>query len=92
MAISTTTTTARVPRRLGRLAAVGAVALVLAGAAASPAEAVTRRGAATMTNTAIGICFEAGGDPIVEEGGGSFVLSCYQEDGSYWWDSYEYDQ
>jgi hypothetical protein len=58
-----TNLTAPAGRRLGRIAAVGAVALVLAGAMASPAEARTRE--EKYWNN----CFESGGQPFTIEGG-----------------------
>ena len=80
----TTSARARAGRRIGRIAAVGAVALILAGTAAAPAEARTRRQAVYLANSAIGACFELGGDPWVDEGGGGFSFICTWEDGNYY--------
>jgi hypothetical protein len=68
-------------RRIARIAAVGAVALVLAGAVASPAEA-SRRQAVGAANQAVGTCFYNGGDPNAYEYGGTVYVSCTWEDGS----------
>jgi hypothetical protein len=68
-------------RRLGRIAAVGAVALVLAGAVAAPAEA-RRSDAVTAANLAVGMCFSNGGDPNAYETGGAIYVTCTWEDGS----------
>jgi hypothetical protein len=68
-------------RRIAQLATVGAVALVLTGAMASPAEA-SRREAVRAANHAIGMCFHNGGDPNVYEGGGKITITCTSEDGS----------
>jgi hypothetical protein len=75
----TTATGARTGRRLGRvgrLAAVGALALVLAGTAAGHAEARTRQAAVRTMNAAIAICFEGGGEASVYDYSGSFGFAC----------------
>lgn len=68
-------------RRIGQIAVVGAVALVLAGAVASPAEA-RRRMAENAANHAIGLCFVNGGNPDAYTYGGTIYVSCAWEDGS----------
>jgi hypothetical protein len=73
---------APVGRRIGQIAAVGAVALVLAGAVASPAEAMRRRDAVSGANIAVGYCFNGGGDPNSYEYGGTIYVSCTYDDGS----------
>lgn len=77
-----TNLTAPVGRRIGRIAAVGAVALVLAGTMAAPAEAMRRRDAVGGANMAIGYCFNGGGDPNSYEYGGTIYVSCTYDDGS----------
>lgn len=69
-------------RRVVQVAAVGAVALVLAGTVASPAEA-RRRDSVNDANRAIGVCFSGGGEPNSYESGGSIFVSCSFEDGTF---------
>lgn len=76
-----TNLTAPTRRRVAQIAAVGAVALVLAGAVSSPAEAMRRRDASVMANSAIGMCFDGGGDPNSYEYGGTIYVSCTYENG-----------
>jgi hypothetical protein len=83
--------------RLGRLVAVGAVALLAAASLAVPAAAMRRQAAVRLTNTWMGICFDLGGDPASEEAdgvyeaeegggfGGGFSVSCQMPDGSAVW-------
>jgi hypothetical protein len=80
-------------RQLGRIAAVGAVALVLVGTMAVPAEAQRRSEAVVRVNRAIEICFAAGGDPDTEEIGTSFRVDCLFPDnpGADWGTDYNYE-
>jgi hypothetical protein len=64
------------------MAAVGAVALVLAGTMAAPAEARRRSDAVIYANRAIDICFAGGGDPSVTEYSGAFYFTCVHESGA----------
>jgi hypothetical protein len=77
-----------VGQRIARIAAVGAVALVLAGAVAPVAEAA-RRDAVRAANHAVGLCFHNGGNPDAYEYGGTIYVSCTWEDGSV--DTLDYD-
>ena len=83
---------------MGRIAAVGAVALVLAGTVAVPTEAMQRRVSVGLVNDAMGACWDAGGDPAAAEGtgilnpegeegsiGGGFSVSCLMPNGSNIW-------
>lgn len=72
----------RVGRTVGRIAAVGAVGLVLAGAVATPAEARTRREARNTANNDGGMCFETGGSHYATDSGFSFQMACVWEDGT----------
>ena len=85
-------------QRIGRIAAVGAVALLLAGAVMTPAEAMRRRESVKLVNDAMGACMDLGGDPAAEEAtgmlnpegsegslGGGFSFSCLMPDGSNIW-------
>lgn len=69
-------------RRIGRIVAVGAVALVLAGSVASPAEAMRRSSAVMDANMVIGMCFDGGGTPDSYEYGNTIYVSCVHEDGT----------
>ncbi len=69
-------------RRLAQVAAVGAVALVLAGATTHSADAMRRRDAVGGANMAVGGCFNGGGSPDSYEYGGTIYVSCTYEDGS----------
>jgi hypothetical protein len=60
---------------------VGAVALVLAGAATGHADAMRRYQAVNYANNSIDQCFAAGGDASVYEFPGSFNIVCIFEDG-----------
>lgn len=62
---------------MGRIAAVGALALVLAGTVASPATA-SMKGA----NAAIDLCFQSGGDPTPFEFAGVWAVGCKYLDGT----------
>ena len=64
-----TWTRAKIGRRVGRLAAVGAVALLLAGAAAGTAEARIPQWASEYGSS----CDRDGGQPWLFEFGGFFV-------------------
>lgn len=75
---------ARLGRKIGRIAAVGAVALLLAGTAAAPAGA-ERNDTVRRVNGTIGDCFGAGGDPTVVEFVGVFVVSCQHGNGFGWY-------
>jgi hypothetical protein len=68
-------------RTIGRLAAVAAVALVLAGSTSPPAEARIRDSAVKVVNGAIDSCFRSGGDAQVTEIGSSFTLTCVVSEG-----------
>ncbi len=73
-------------RTIGRIAAVGAVALVLAGSAAS-VEARPRSDVVRTANRMIASCFSGGGDANVEDNGSGMSYSCVWADGtesSYW--------
>jgi hypothetical protein len=76
--------------RIGRLAAVGAAALLLAGVVATSAEARPRSAAVSQVNGAIGLCFWVGGDPYVYEFPGSFSFGCLFEDGRADWYDFDY--
>lgn len=79
-------------RRIVQVAAVGAIALVLAGTVASPADAMRRRDAVIDANNAIGTCFDNGGDPNSYEYGGAIFVSCTWEDGSVDTVGFDYDR
>jgi hypothetical protein len=90
----TTPTGARTGRllgRIGRIAAVGAGALLLAGAAAAPAEAMPRSSAADWVHLAIYWCDFVGGDPYVAEIGNSFNFACVFQDGDAYFEDVSYD-
>jgi hypothetical protein len=59
-------------RTIGRLAAVGAVALVLAGSAAAPAAAMPRRD----PSVAINQCVKHGGEAYYFEFAGVWAVGC----------------
>jgi hypothetical protein len=68
-------------RRIGQIAAVGAVALVLAATMASPAAAMRRYTAVQYANSTVSSCFYNGGDADSYEYGGTIYVSCTWEDG-----------
>ncbi len=68
-------------RRIGQLAAVGAMALVLTTAVVSPADA-RRSEAERAANLAISYCFNQGGNPGADVYGGTIYVSCSWEDGT----------
>ena len=79
-------------RIIGRWVAVGAVALLLGGAVATPAGAMRRSEAVKQVNQMISLCFATGGDPYVEESevNWGFSFLCEHEGYSDWgW--YDYD-
>jgi hypothetical protein len=78
-------------RVIGRIAAVSAVALVLAGAA-TPAAARERSDAVWSVNHGMGVCFEGGGDPYVFEWNNAFIMTCYLENGEKFTSRYPYDE
>jgi hypothetical protein len=90
MQISATSPTRQ---RLGRIAAVSALALLLAGSIATPAGAMKRSQVVRIVNGAIGLCFSSGGYPDVEESpvNGGFSVACYWDDGSSAWGWYDYE-
>jgi hypothetical protein len=70
-------------KTVGRITAVGAVALLLVGTA-DPAAARPRSEARAMARGMVAGCFEMGGDPDVEEWDeafGHFIVSCDLPDG-----------
>ncbi len=73
--------TAPAARRIGQIAAVGAVALVLTAAVASPSEA-RRNAAQDGANLAISYCFNQGGNPDADVIRGTIYVSCSWEDGT----------
>ena len=89
----TTTTKARTKgrfARIGQIAAVGAVALTLAGAAAGSADAYPRSAATRYASSSIAFCFDTGGDPTAYDFGGSWQVVCVYED-AWWSDDFYYD-
>jgi hypothetical protein len=74
--------TTRVGQRIGRIAALGAVALVLAGVVATPAEARTRESARAVARADGGMCAETGGYHSVRDTGSSVQMLCYYDDGT----------
>jgi hypothetical protein len=68
-------------RTIGRIAAVGAVALVLAGSATS-VEARPRSDVVRTANRMIGSCFVSGGEANVEDHGSGMTYSCVYSDGT----------
>ena len=68
-------------RRIGQIAAVGAIALVLTTAVASPADA-RRSEAERAANLAISYCFNQGGNPGADIYGGTIYVSCSWDDGT----------
>lgn len=86
-----TSTTARGGRRIGRIAAVGAVALVLAGTAAAPSAAMTRSEMARTVHGHHHMCYELGGQSFVYDFGGVVSMGCLYGDGSYYADDSTYD-
>ena len=88
-------TRATTVRRLGRIATVGALALLLAGVLATPAEAMTRSEAFQLAQTMVGMCANVGGDPWVEAGstgnGGGYAVLCTWPDGHSDWMWYDWD-
>ena len=83
---------ARTARRMGRLAAVGAVALVLAGSAAAPAAAMKRSEALARVNRQYDTCFRQGGESSATEQDNVFTATCVipLEDGTTYEYSWEY--
>lgn len=73
--------TAPASRRIGQLAAIGGVALVLTAAVASPADARPRE-SMVAANMAIDYCFVQGGTPDAYIIGSTTYVSCAWEDGS----------
>jgi hypothetical protein len=71
--------------RLGRLAAMGVVVLTLAGAAASPAAAMDRGGAAYAAGWSATFCGAGGGDAYTYDFGDAFVTVCAFDDSSITW-------
>ena len=65
---------------IGRIAAVGAVALVLAGSAAS-VEARPRSDAVRLANRMIANCFVNGGEPDAGDEGYGIGFTCAYPDG-----------
>jgi hypothetical protein len=61
---------------------VGAVALVLAGAVATPVEARTRQQAARTTRADGVMCADTNGHHIVTDTGSSFYMACLYDDGT----------
>lgn len=78
-------------RIVGRLAAVGAIALILAGSAVVPAAARDRSDVVWSVNYAIGVCVGGGGDPFVTEHGNEFILFCVFEDGNQFTSEWTYE-
>lgn len=68
-------------RTIGRIAAVGAVALVLAGSATS-VEARPRSDVVRTANRMIASCFSGGGDANVEDHGNGMTYTCAWSDGT----------
>ena len=68
-------------RTFGRFAAVGAVALVLAGSATS-VEARPRSDAVRIANYMIDNCFAAGGEPDAGDAGYGIGFICAYPDGT----------
>ena len=79
----TTSTKARAARHLKRMAAVGAVALLLGRATASPAEAMPRSHPVDRVDRATWACLRSGGEPVVVAYGGSFAVGGAYETGDY---------
>jgi len=77
-------TPSRMGRKPGRITAVVAVTLLLAGAATAPA-AAERADAVRRVNGTIGDCFSAGGDATVVEFVGIFVVGCQHGSGFGWY-------
>ena len=72
---------ARMARRMARWAAVGAVALVLAGTAAAPAGALKRSDAASRASDVANVCQSSGGIAYGVDLGGVIIQGCaYSED------------
>jgi hypothetical protein len=92
MVSSTRTTTVR---RLGRITTVGALALLLAGVLASPAEAMRRSEAFSLAQQLVNICASAGADTWVESGstgnGGGYAVLCTWPDGQTDYAWYDWD-
>ena len=79
-----TSTRAKIGRRVGRLAAVGAVALLLAGAAAGSAEARIPPWASNAGQ----YCAQNGGDPWLFEFAGFLLgVGCDYGDGDWEYDT-----
>jgi len=74
------------------MAAVGAMALVLAGAVAAPAEARPRSAAVATANQSVDTCFSLGGEPTIYEFPVAFNFGCIYEDGSTDWFDIPYDE
>lgn len=77
-------TTTAIARTIGRLAAVGAVAMALAGTSAT-ATGAERNDTVRRVNGTIGDCFSAGGDATVVDFVGVFVVSCQHGNGFGWY-------
>jgi ferric-dicitrate binding protein FerR (iron transport regulator) len=77
--------TTRAGRRIGRIAALGVVALVLAGAVATPVEARTRQQAIRTANGDARMCAEIGGSQVRTDTGSSIQMICML-DGERFWD------
>jgi hypothetical protein len=63
-------------QRLGRIAVGGAVALLVAVTAAAPVGALNRSEALALVNRRLDNCFSSGGESIVFEWYGGFVVGC----------------
>ena len=70
------TTMNGITKTAGRLAAVGAVALLLAGASAAPAEARTRSQAVRKAGILAPNCTTLGGTPYAFDTGEDIVFGC----------------
>ena len=72
-------------RNLGRMAMIGALALLLGGLMAAPAAAATRAQAVTQANASIQACFDSGGTPdanVTDQG--SINTYCDYGNGTGW--------
>jgi hypothetical protein len=79
-------------RRIGRIAAVGAVALVLVGAVATPVEARTRESARAVLRGEVKICSETGGRFASTDTGASFMVACVWGDGTMYEGEIPYEE
>jgi hypothetical protein len=79
---------------MGRIAAVGTLALLLAGTTAAPAGAMLRSEARRIARAVVDMCFNVGGDPAMAEGGtgsgGVFSVICDYPDGTSMFVMYDY--